>query len=134
MTGLGGMVLGTIEGYQQLVMKHPQVVQQAVLLKPRKDRKIHSIEVPGHEWIKQVSYLIVTGDLLHAKEGTGVILTLGLLEVTLVIQKRRRLSIKETKSAQGRVFDGVARIGSWFAMLRQMLDSLVQDAFERLEV
>jgi hypothetical protein len=134
MNGLGGMVLGPIEGYQQRVMKHPQVVQQAVSLKPRQDRKIHAIEVPGQEWIKPGSYLMVTGDLLHATEGTGVILPLGLLEVTLGIQQRRRLGRKETKSAQGRVFDGGARIGSWCAMRRQRLDSLGQDACERLAV
>lgn len=116
-----------------MVIKDPKVAQHAVLLKTLKDLKIHPIEVPWHERIEQGADLIITGNLLHTKQGTGVILTLGLLEMTLVLQKRRRLGIKDTKGTQGCVFEGVAGIWSWFAMVRQLIDSSVQDALERVE-
>jgi len=133
MNRVGGMVLGAIESHQQLVIKPPKVAQHAVGLKLLKDLKIHPIEVTWHERIEPGADLIITGNLLHAKQGTGVIVPLGLLEVTLVLQKRRRLGVKDAKGAQGCVCDGVAGIWSWFAMVRQLMDSSVQDALERVE-
>ena len=133
MNRVGGMVLGAIESHQQLVIKHPKGAQHAVLLQTLKDLQIHRIEVTWHERIEQGADLIITGNLLHTKQGTGVILPLGLLEMTLVLQKRRRLGVKDTKGAQGCVFDGVAGIWSWFAMVRQLIDASVQDALERVE-
>jgi len=133
MNRVGGMVLGAIESHQQLVLKHPQGAQHAVWLKTLKDLPIHRIEVTGHERIEEGADLIMTGHLLHTKQGTGVILPLGLLELTLVLQKRRRLGVKDTKGAQGCVFDGVAGIWSWFAMVRHLIDSSVQEALERVE-
>jgi hypothetical protein len=81
----GGMVLGAIECHQELARKPPKVVPQAVVLKVLKDLKIHAIEVMWHERIEQVTDLIVTGHLLHAKQGAGIIAPLGLLQVTLVV-------------------------------------------------
>src|SRR6516164_10405913 len=70
---VGGMVLGAIESHEQLVIKHPKGAQHAVVLKTLKDLKIHHMEVPWHERIEQGADLIITGNLLHTKQGTGVI-------------------------------------------------------------
>ena len=67
MNRVGGMVLGAIESHQQLVMKNAKALQQAVLFKALKDLEIDSIELIRHHGIKQVAYLIVTGDLFNAK-------------------------------------------------------------------
>ncbi len=91
MNRLGGIVLGAIECHQQLVRKHPKVGQQAVLIEALKDLKIHPIEVTRQAWIEQVADLIVTGNLLNAKQGAGIVLPLSLLEIVMVLQKRRRL-------------------------------------------
>jgi hypothetical protein len=66
---------------------------------------------------------MVTGNLLHPKQGAGIMFSLGLLEMVLVVQKRRRLGVKDAKGAQGGVFDGVAGVWPRFAMVRQLLDS-----------
>jgi hypothetical protein len=93
---------------------------------------IHTIE--GHHRIEQVSYLIVTGNLLNAQQGTGIIVPLGLLEMALVIDKGWRLGVKDAKGAQGSVFDGVSGVWPLLAMGRQWIDPSVHDALERIEV
>src|SRR5215510_7007870 len=115
MNRIGGKVIGAIQGEQQLVAQDPKLGQQALLIEALKDLKIHPIEIARQERIEQVSDLIVTGNLLHAKQGASIILSLGLLEMVLVLQKRRRLCVKDAKGAQSRVFDGVAGIWPWFA-------------------
>src|SRR2546428_9058152 len=86
LNGCGGMVLGAIERHQQLVMKHPKVAQQAVLLKALKNLKKHPSEQTWHHGGEQVAYLIVAGNRLHAKQGAGMIASLGFLEMALGIQ------------------------------------------------
>jgi hypothetical protein len=134
MNRVGGIILSAIESHQQLLIKHPKVGQQALLFEALKDLEIHPIEVTRHERIEQVSHLIVTGNLLHTKQGTGIIVALGVLEMTLVIQKRWRLGVKDAKGAQNSVLDGVSGVWPWFAMVGQLLDPSVQNALERIEV
>ena len=130
---MGGMGLGAIERDQPLVIEHPKGAQPAVLLKALTDLQRDSIAVTRQAWSEQVASLSVPGNVLTAKQGSGIIVPLGLLERTLVIEKRRRLGVKDTKSAQGRVFDGVSSIRPWLAMVREVSDLSVQDALEILE-
>jgi hypothetical protein len=88
-----------------------------VLFKSLENLEIDPIEVIRPEWIEQVPYLIVTRDVLNPKQRAGIISTLRALEVLLVIEKRRRLHVKDAKSAQGGVFDAVPCVGSCFAMV-----------------
>jgi hypothetical protein len=133
MDGFGRKIVGAIEGHQELRTKDPKRRQHAVLFQPLKDLHKHRLEVAWGDWIEQLADLIITGNLLHVEEGVGVILPFGLVEPTLVFQKRRRLGEKEPKGVQGSIVDGVLGIGTRFAMVRQVHDSSVQDAFEGLE-
>jgi hypothetical protein len=64
----------------------------------------------------------------------GIIPTLSALEMLLVIEKRRRLHMKNAKSAQGGVFDAVLCVRPWFAMVGQLLNPSIQYALECIEV
>ena len=91
-------------------------------------RRGHS--APG---IEQVAYLVVTGNRLNAEHRPGIVLSLGLLQVTLGLQKRRRLGEKDTKGTPGGILDAITGVWPWFAMGRQCLDPSVQDAREIIE-
>jgi hypothetical protein len=108
-----------------LIAQDPKRRQHAVLFKTRKDLKKHRIEVAGRERIEQLADLIVTGDLLHAEKGVGVIVPMGMLQPALVFQKRRRLGEKDAKGAQGSIVDGVSGVGTRFAMVRQVRNASV---------
>ena len=88
MQGFGRKIVGAIHGHQQLVAKHPKMRQHAVLFKALKDRNKHGIELARRERIEQLADLIVTGNLLHAQQGMGIILAFVLLQGALVVQKR----------------------------------------------
>jgi hypothetical protein len=118
MNGLGGKVLRPIQGQQQLVCQASKGGERAVLLKAIKDLQIHPIEVMRHYGIEQVADLIITGKRLNPKQRTGIILSLGLLEMALVLQKRRRLGEKDAKSAQSGILDAVTGVRPVFAMIR----------------
>ena len=133
MQGVGGKVLRPIQGQQQLLGKDAKAAQQAVLFKTLKDLKIHPIEGTRQHRVKQIAYLVVRGNRLNAKQRTGIIVSLGVLQMALVIQKRRRLREKDTKGAQGGILDAVTGIGSRLTMVRQCIDSSVQDALEVIE-
>jgi hypothetical protein len=107
---LGGVVLGAIEGHQQLVRKQPKVVQQALVLQALTDLPGHLMEVTRPERIAQVADMMVTGNLRNAKQRAGSIFSLGLLERGLVRQKRRRLHGKDAKGAPGSVLDYESQI------------------------
>jgi hypothetical protein len=63
----------------------------------------------------------------------GVILTFGVLQPTLELQKCRRLGEKETKGAQGGIADGVSDVWPLFALGRQGRNPSVQGTLERIE-
>ena len=86
MNRVGGKVLGTIQGEQQLIGKDPKAAERAALLKPLKDLKIHPIEVTRHQGIEQVAYLVVTGNRLNAKQRPGIMGALVLLQMALGIE------------------------------------------------
>ena len=77
--------------------------------------------------------LIVTGNLRHAQQGLGIIMTLGMLQLALGLQKRRRLGEKDAKGAQGGILDGISGVWPLGAMVRQLSDPSVQEALEGLE-
>jgi len=107
--------------------------QHAVLFQALKDLNKHRIEVARRERIEQLTDLIVTGNLLHAQQGMGVMVTFGVLQPALVLQKRRRLGEKDAKGAQSSLLDGVSGVGPLFAMVRQVSGPSVQDALEDIE-
>jgi hypothetical protein len=76
---------------------------------------------------------MVTGNLRHAQQGMGVMVTCGVLPPALVLQKRCRWGEKDTKGAQGSICDGVSGVWPRFAMVRQVSDPSMQDALEGIE-
>ena len=133
MHGIGCKGLRPIHGQPQVSGKAPNIGQPAVLFKTLKDFKRHPIEGTRHYRIEQVAYLVVTGNRLNATHRRGIVLSLGLLKMALVRQKRRRLGEKDTTGAQGGILDAVTGVGPCFAMVRQCSDPSVQDTFERIE-
>jgi hypothetical protein len=101
--------------------------------KTLKDLKVYPIELTREQRIKQVAYLIVTGELLNTEQGISIILSLGLLEMALVLQKRRRLGKKDTKGTESGVCDGVTGVGPLLAMVRQLSEPSVQEGLEVIE-
>jgi hypothetical protein len=104
-----------------------------MVFKVLKDLNKHGIEGTRRDRIEQCSDLIVTWNLLHVKQGMGVVVPSGVLQPALVLQKRRRLGEKDTKGTQGRILDGVAGVGTLFAIVRQLSGPSVQDVLEDIE-
>src|SRR6266571_7304450 len=104
-----------------------------MLFKALKDFNKHDIEGARRDRIEQRADLIVTGNLLHVKQGMGVVLPFGVLQPALVLQKRRRLGEKDAKGTQGSILNGVSGVGTRFAMVRQLSSPSVQDALEDIE-
>jgi hypothetical protein len=57
-----------------------------------KDLNKHRIKVARRDRIEQCADLIVTGNLLYAEQGLGVILPFGMLQPALVLQKDLNLA------------------------------------------
>lgn len=107
--------------------------QRAVFFQALQDRKGHSIAVTRPERIEQSSSLLVTGHRLNAKHSTGIILSLGLWQRALGLQKRRRWRAKDATGTPGGILDAVTGGGPWFTMVRQESDPSVQQTLESIE-
>jgi hypothetical protein len=99
--------------------------QHAVLFKALKDRNKPWIEVTRHERIEQIADLIVTGNPLHAQPGVGIIVPFGVLQPTLILQKRRRLGAEDAKGTSGGILDAVAGVWPLLAMVGPLIDPLL---------
>lgn len=107
--------------------------QQARLFQARKDRKIHPIAGTRPQGIEQGASLVVTGHRLNAKHRTGIMVSLGFLQMALVLQQRRRWGAKDAQGAHGGILDAVTGVWPAFALVRQGIDPSVHDALESLE-
>jgi len=87
MHGLGRKVLGAIQRHQPLVAKAPKARERAMLFQTLTNRHKHGIKEARGKRIEQVADLIVTGNLLHAQQGVGVSVALGVLQPALGVQK-----------------------------------------------
>jgi hypothetical protein len=79
--------VGAIQSHQQLMAKAPKRPPQAVLLEALKDLNQDRLECHWGDRIKPRAALIIAGNLLHANQGVDVIVSLGVLEGALVVQK-----------------------------------------------
>ena len=95
------------------------------MFKALKDLNKHQIECPRRDRIEECPYLLVTGNPLNTKQGAGIIVPLGLLEMALILQKRRRLGEKEAKGASSGVLDAVAGVGPFLTMVGSLTHPLV---------
>jgi len=90
--------------------------QHAVLLKAFKDLNKHGLQRTRRDRIEERADVIVTGHLLHVEQGISVILSFGVLQPALVLQKRRRLGEKDPEGTQGGIGDSIAGVGTRFAI------------------
>jgi hypothetical protein len=122
-----------IKGNQKLIPKDPETVEQVVLFQTLKDLEKNGVEMARGHRIEEGADLVVTGNLLDAKEGLGVIASLAGLESALVLQKRWRWREEDAKGASGGVLHRVTGIGAGFAIVREVSAALVQDRLESIE-
>jgi hypothetical protein len=104
-----------------------------LLLKVCKDLEKDGGELAWRNRIEERSDLIVARDRLDAEEGLSVIVSLTLVELALVLQKRRRLREKEAEGAQGSVLYRVAGIGAGFAKVGEASGVLTQNLLEMIK-
>ena len=74
-------------------------VEQVVLFQALKDRENDGIAMARGHRIEEGADLVVTGNLLDAEQGLGVIAALAGLESALVLQKRWSLREEDAKGA-----------------------------------
>jgi hypothetical protein len=79
------------------MVQNAKGVQVVLLLQVLKDVEKDGIKIAWRHRIEEFTDLIVTGDRLDAKQGLSVIASLTVVELALVLQKRRRLHEKDTK-------------------------------------
>lgn len=118
MDRLGREVGRAIKGNQKLIPKDPETVAQVVVFQALKDLKKDRVEMARGNRIEEGADLVVTGNLLDAKQGLGVIASLTGLELALVLQKRWRLREEDAKGASGGILDAVASVWPLVAMGR----------------
>ena len=118
MDRLGREVGRAIKGHQKLIPKDPETVEQVVLVQALKDLEKDGVEMARGNRIEEGADLVVTGNLLDAKQGLGVIASLACLESALVLQKRGRLGQEDAKGTSGSVLHRVTGIGAGFARVR----------------
>ena len=88
MDGLGRKRVGAIHGHQQLVAQDPTMRQPAVRFKALTDLNNHGSEGARRERIEPRADLIVTGNLLDAHQGMGIIVAFVVLQGALGVHKR----------------------------------------------
>jgi hypothetical protein len=122
-----------IKGNQKLLPKDPETVAQVVVFQALKDLEKDRVERARGNRIEEGADLVVTGHLLDAKQGLGVMASLTGLELALVLQKRWRLREEDAKGASSSIVHRVTGIGAGLTMVREMRDALVQDRLESIE-
>src|SRR5712691_3930389 len=94
-----GTIGRAIKGHQKLIPKDSETVEQVVLFQALKDRENDGIAMARGNRIEEGADLVVTGNLLDAEQGLGVIASLAGLESALVLQKRWSLREEDAKGA-----------------------------------
>jgi len=115
MEGLGGKVLRAIKGDEPLMVQNAEWVSQVLRLKVGKDLKKDGVKIAWRNRIEERADLIVARVWLDAEEGLSIIVSLTLVELALVLQKRRRLHEKDAKGPSDSVLYRVTGIGAGFA-------------------
>ena len=83
-----------------------------LLLQVGKDLEKDGVEIAWRNRIEERADVIVARDRLDTEEGLSVIVSLPLVELALVRQKRRRWHAKDAKGPSGRVWDRVTGMGA----------------------
>jgi hypothetical protein len=94
------------------MVQNAEWVSQVLLLKVCKDLEKDGMKRAGRHRIEERADVMVARDRLDAKEGLSVIVSLTLVDLALVRQKRRRLHEKDAKGPSGSVLYRVTGIGA----------------------
>jgi hypothetical protein len=95
-----------------------------LLLKVSKDLEKDRGERAWRNRIEERADVMVARDRLDAEEGLSVIVSLRVVELALVLQKRRRWHEKDAKGPYGSVLYRVTGIGAGFAHVGEVSDVL----------
>jgi hypothetical protein len=104
-----------------------------LLLKVFKDLEKDGGEMAWRNRIEERADVIVARDRLDAKEGPSVIVSLTVVELALVLQKRRRLREKDAEGTYGSVLDRVAGLRAGFAQIGEASGMLTQNRLEMIK-
>jgi hypothetical protein len=104
-----------------------------LLLKVCKDLEKDGVEIAWRNRIEERADVIVARDRLDAEECLRVIMALTMVELALVLQKRRRLHEKDAKGTSGSVLYGVTGIGAGLAHVGEVSGVLTQYRLEMIE-
>jgi hypothetical protein len=104
-----------------------------LLLKVCKDLEKDGVEIAWRNRIEERADLIVARDWLDAEERLRVIMSLTVVELALVLQKRRRLHEKDAKGTSGSVLYCVTGIRAGFAHVGEASGVLTQNRLEMIE-
>ena len=80
-----------------MIIQNAEWVSQVLLLQVGKDLEKDGMEIGWRNRIEERADLIVARDRLDAEERLRVIMSLTVVELALVLQKRRRLHEKDAK-------------------------------------
>jgi hypothetical protein len=98
-----------------------------------KDLEKDGVEIAGRNRGEERADLIVARDRLDAEEGLRVIVSLTLVELALVLQKRRRLPEKDAQGTSGSGLYRVTGIGAGFANVGEASGVLTQHRLKMIE-
>ena len=133
MEGLGGKVLRAIKSHAPLMVQNAEGVSQVLLLQVGKDLEKDGVEIAWRNRIEERADVIVARDRLNTEERLRVILSLAVVALALVRQKRRRLHEKDAQGSSGSVLDGVTGIRAGFAHVGEVSSVLTQNRLEMIE-
>jgi hypothetical protein len=115
------------------MVQHAEWGEQVLLLKVFKDLEKDGGEIAWRNRIEAGADLLVARERLDAKEGLSVIVSLTLVELAVVLQKRRRLHAKAAKGTSDSVLYRVPGIRAGFANVGEASGVLTQNRLEMIE-
>src|SRR6266446_8880289 len=116
------------------MVQNTEWVSQVLLLKVCKDLEKDGVEIAWRNRIEERADVIVAGDRLDAEECLRVIMSLTVVELALVLQKRRRLHEKDAQGTSGSVLYCVTGIRAGFAHVGKVSSVLTQNRLEMTKV
>jgi hypothetical protein len=111
----GGKVLRAIQGAEPLMVQNAKRLSPALLCKMCKDLEKARGEIGWGKRGEERADLMGARDRLDATEGLRGIVSLTVVELALVLQKRRRWHAKDTPGTSGSVLDRVTGLGAGLA-------------------
>jgi hypothetical protein len=130
MDRLGAVILGAVERHQQAAVQDPVRGQLPARLQGPNEVDKHWCQMRRRDRIEQVADLLGAGNLVDAKQRTGVVASVRLLHPPLIIQERRTLQEEHREGTQPSVSHRVALVVAALAPIRQAAERRADHADE----